>query len=124
IFERTHSRTKARRNLIVIGFLISTVFMVPVLFIHHLTAIVLSLSMAFFFSEFTVGAFCAIPMDIAPRYSGFASRFMNSGSALSAIVSPLIGGYIVYRTGNWSASFIAGRALLLFGATGTVWMKP
>src|SRR6267378_662139 len=50
IFERTHSRTKARRNLIVAGFLISTVFMVPVLFIHDLTAVVLSLSLAFFFS--------------------------------------------------------------------------
>src|SRR5258707_3100723 len=39
----SHSRTKARRNLIVAGFLISTVFMVPVLLIHDLTAIVLSL---------------------------------------------------------------------------------
>jgi len=27
IFERTHSRTKARRNVIVFGFLVSTVFM-------------------------------------------------------------------------------------------------
>ena len=124
IFERTKSRTKARRNLIVAGFLISTVFMAPVLLIHNLTAIVLSLSAAFFFSEFTVGAFWAIPMDIAPRYSGFASGFMNSGSALAAIVSPLIGGYIVDKTGNWSTTFIAGIALLLFGAIAAFWMKP
>jgi MFS family permease len=123
IYERTHSRTKARRNLIVAGFLISTVFMVPVLLIHNLTAIVLSLSAAFFFSEFTVGAFWAIPMDIAPRYSGFASGFMNSGSALAAIVSPLIGGYIIDKTGNWSATFIAGIALLLFGTILAFWMK-
>ncbi len=124
IFEHTRSRTKARRNLIVAGFLISTVFMVPVLLVHNLTAIVLSLSTAFFFSEFTVGAFWAIPMDIAPRYSGFASGFMNSGSALAAIVSPLIGGYIIDKTGNWSSTFIAGIALLLFGAVLAFWMKP
>jgi MFS family permease len=124
IFERTRSRTKARRNLIVAGFLISTVFMVPVLLIHDLTAIVLSLSMAFFCSEFTVGAFWAIPMDIAPRYSGFASGFMNSGSALAAIVSPLIGGYIIDKTGNWAMTFVAGIALLLFGAVLAFWMKP
>src|SRR5438132_7026545 len=124
IFERTHSRTKARRNLIVVGFLISTVFMAPVLMVHNLTVIVLSLSLAFFFSEFTVGAFWAIPMDIAPRYSGFASGFMNSGSALAAIVSPLIGGYIIDKTGNWSNTFIAGIALLLIGAIIAFWMKP
>src|SRR5205814_918440 len=124
IFERTRSRTKARRNLIVAGFLLSTVFMAPVLLIHDLTVIVLSLSMAFFFSEFTVGAFWAIPMDVAPRYSGFASGFMNSGSALAAIVSPLIGGYIIDKTGNWAMTFVAGIALLLVGAILAFWMKP
>src|SRR5207248_8464679 len=124
IFERTRSRTTARRNLIVFGFLVSTVFMAPVLLVRDLTIIVLSLSMAFFFSEFTVGAFWAIPMDVAPRYSGFASGFMNSGSALAAIVSPLIGGYIIDKTGNWSNTFIAGIALLLLGAIIAFWMKP
>src|SRR5438067_2541295 len=124
IFERTHSRTKARRNLIVAGFLMSSVFMLPVLMVHDLTVIVLSLSAAFFFSEFTVGAFWAIPMDIAPRYSGFASGFMNSGSALAAIVSPLIGGYIIDTTGKWEMTFVAGIALLLLGAILAFWMRP
>ena len=124
IFEKTHSRTKARRNVIVFGFLVSTLFMMPVLMVHDLTIVVLSLSLAFFFAEFTVGAFWAIPMDIAPRYSGFASGFMNSGSALAAIVSPLIGGYIVDTTGKWEMTFVAGIALLLLGAVLAFWMKP
>ena len=124
IFEKTHSRTKARRNVIVFGFLVSTLFMLPVLMVHDLTIVVLSLSLAFFFAEFTVGAFWAIPMDIAPRYSGFASGFMNSGSALAAIVSPLIGGYIVDTTGKWEMTFVAGIALLLLGAVLAFWMKP
>jgi MFS family permease len=123
IFERTGSRTKARRNLIVFGFLVSTVFMVPVLLVHNLTVIVTSLSLAFFFSELTVGAFWACPMDIAPSHSGFASGFMNSGSALAAIVSPLIGGYIVDKTGDWSMTFVAGIALLLLGAVLAFWMR-
>jgi MFS family permease len=124
IFEKTHSRTKARRNVIVFGFLVSTLFMLPVLMVHDLTIVVLSLSLAFFFAEFTVGAFWAIPMDIAPRYSGFASGFMNSGLALAAIVSPLIGGYIVDTTGKWEMTFVAGIALLLLGAVLAFWMKP
>jgi MFS family permease len=124
IFERTHSRTKARRNMIIFGFLASTVFMLPVLMVHNLSLIALTLSLAFFFAELTVGAFRAIPMDIAPRYSGFASGFMNSGSALAAIVSPLIGGYIVDKTGAWEMTFVAGIALLLLGAALAFWMKP
>jgi len=124
IYEKTHDRKKARRNIIVFGFLVSTVFMLPVLMVHDLTIVVLSLSLAFFFAEFTVGAFWAIPMDIAPRYSGFASGFMNSGSALAAIVSPLIGGYIIDKTGKWEMTFVAGIALLLLGAVLAFWMKP
>jgi MFS family permease len=124
IFERTRSRTKARRNIIIFGFLVSAVFTLPVLMVHNLKIIVPALSLAFFFAEFTVGAFWAIPMDIAPHYSGFASGFMNSGSALSAIVSPLIAGYIVDRTGRWDMTFIAGIALLLFGAAVAFWIKP
>ena len=124
IFERTRSRTKARRNIIIFGFLASTVFMLPVLMVHSLSIVALSLSLAFFFAELTVGAFWAIPMDIAPRYSGFASGFMNSGSALAAIVSPLIGGYIIDRTGRWEMTFVAGIALLLLGAGLAFLMKP
>jgi MFS family permease len=116
VFERTHNRTTARRNMIVFGFLASTLFMLPVLMVHSLSIVALCLSLAFFFAELTVGAFWAIPMDIAPRYSGFASGFMNSGSALAAIVSPLIGGYIIDKTGRWEMTFVAGIALLLVGA--------
>jgi len=124
IFERTQSRRKARQNIIIFGFLVSAVFTLPVLMVHNLTITVLSLSLAFFFAELTVGAFWAIPMDIAPRYSGFASGFMNSGSALSAIVSPLIAGYIVDRTGRWEMTFVAGIALLLLGAGLAFWIRP
>jgi MFS family permease len=124
IFERTQSRTKARRNVIIFGFLVSALFTLPVLMVHDLTIVVLSLTVAFFFVESTVGAFWAIPMDIAPRYSGFASGFMNSGSAVAAIASPHIAGYIVDRTGRWEMTFVAGIALLLLGAALAFWIRP
>src|SRR5581483_8532557 len=124
VFEKTGDRKKARRNLVVFGFLFSLVMMIPIILIHNLTTAAIFLSLAFFFAEFTVAPMWAIPMDIAPRYSGFASGFMNSGSALAAIVSPLIGGYIIDKTGNWSNTFIAGIALLLLGAIIAFWMNP
>jgi sugar phosphate permease len=124
IFEKTGDRIKARRDLVVLGFLASGALMIPVLFIHNLGLVAVLLSAAFFFAEFTVGPMWAIPMDIAPRHSGFASGFMNSGSALAAIVSPLVGGYIVDKTGNWELTFVAGIGLLILGAILAFWMKP
>jgi sugar phosphate permease len=123
IFEKTGDRIKARRNLVILGFLCSGVLTIPVVFVHNVGVVAVLLSAAFFFAEFTVGPMWAIPMDIAPRAAGSASGLMNSGSALAAIVSPLVGGYIIDKTGNWELTFVAGIALLLFGAILAFWMK-
>jgi len=63
-------------------------------------------------------------MDIAPAYSGTASGLMNSGSALAAIVSPLVFGIIIDRTHDWSLPFGGSIALLACGAILSFWMRP
>jgi MFS family permease len=123
VFEKTGDRKKARRNLVVFGFLCSLVMMIPIILLHNLTFAAVFLSLAFFFAEFTVAPMWAIPMDIAPKFSGFASGFMNSGSALAAIISPVLAGVIIDRTGNWELPFVGSIALLLFGAILALWMK-
>lgn len=124
ILKRTGDRNKARRNLVIAGFLLSLAFMIPVLRSHDLNTVALCLSAAFFFAEFTIGPFWAIPMDIAPRFSGTASGLMNIGSALAAAVSPLVAGYVIQKTGNWDLPFLGSIGLLLFGAIMAYWMKP
>jgi len=124
IYKRTGDRNKARRNLVVLGFLGSLVSMLPILFLHNVSLAAVCLSLAFFFSEFTIGPMWAIPMDIAPRYAGSASGLMNSGSALAAIVSPQIAGYVIDRTGVWELPFIGSIGLLLLGSMLAFWMKP
>ena len=123
IFEKTGDRKKARRNLIIFGFLCSLVMMLPIVLVHNLTSAAIFLSLAFFFAEFTVAPIWAIPMDIAPNFSGFASGFMNSGSALAAIISPVVAGKIIDATGNWELPFYGSIGLLLLGAILAVWMK-
>ena len=56
----------------------------------------------FFFAEMVIGPMWAIPMDIAPKYSGTASGLMNSGSALAAILSPVVAGFLVDTTATGS----------------------
>ncbi len=124
ILSRTGSRDQARRNLIIIGFLCSLACMIPLLFSHNLTVAAICLSLAFFFSEFTVGPLWAIPMDIAPRFAGSASGLMNTGTAFAAIISPLVFGFIIDKTGNWELPFMGSIGLLLLGAILAFWMKP
>jgi sugar phosphate permease len=124
IFEKTRSRNKARRNLVVVGFLCSLAFMVPIVFTHNLKLAAICLSLAFFFAEFTIGPMWAIPMDIAPKFSGSASGLMNTGSALAAILSPIVFGYVIDKTGNWELPFIGSIGLLFVGSILAFWMKP
>jgi MFS family permease len=124
IYMRTRDRNRARRNLIVGGFVLSLAFMIPLFYVSDLRWAAACLSAAFFFSEFTTGPMWAIPMDIAPNFSGSASGLMNAGSALAAILSPIVFGAIVDKTGSWSLPFLGNVVLLFFGAILAFWMKP
>jgi sugar phosphate permease len=124
VFRKTGDRNKARRNLVVGGFLCSLTAMTTLLFVRNISSAALCLSLAFFFSEFTVGPMWAVPMDIAPQFSGSASGLMNVGSPLAAIVSPLVFGYITDRTNNWELPFLGSAVVLLIGAIVAFWMRP
>jgi MFS family permease len=86
--------------------------------------ITLSLAAGFFFAEIVIGPMWAIPMDIAPRFSGTASGLMNTGSAAAAILSPQAFGYIADVTGNWHLPFAGSLGLLLAGACLAPLMRP
>jgi sugar phosphate permease len=124
ILERTGDVRKARLNVVVLGFLGSFVCLLPMFATRDLTLITLSLGAAFFFAELVIGPMWAIPMDIAPKYSGTASGMMNTGSALAAIVSPTVFGFIADVTGNWRLPFAGSLGLLLLGAILAFTMHP
>jgi MFS family permease len=89
-----------------------------------LTTLALCLSGGFFFLELVIGPIWSVPMDIAPQYSGTASGLMNTGSALAAIVSPPVFGYIVDRTGDWHLPFVGSIVLLVVGTALSFTMHP
>jgi MFS family permease len=82
------------------------------------------LSAGFFFAELVIGPMWSVPMDIAPKYSGTAAGLMNTGSALAAIVSPLVAGYVIDVTGNWYLPFLMSMGLLLLGLFSAFLMHP
>jgi MFS family permease len=124
VLRRTGDLKQARRNLVVVCFLCSLLCMIPLFLTKDLTILAFALAGAFFFAEMTIGPMWAIPMDIAPRYSGSASGIMNSGSALAAILSPVVFGFIIDHSHNWSLPFLGSMGLFFAGSVVAFWMKP
>ena len=124
ILHRTGDLRKARRNVVMVGFLGSFVCMVPVFLTHDLMLIILSLGSAFFFAEIVIGPMWSIPMDIAGKFSGTAAGMMNTGSALAAILSPIAFGIIIDKSGNWQLPFAGSLGFLLLGAFLAPTMHP
>jgi MFS family permease len=78
----------------------------------------------FFFAEMTIGPMWAIPMDIAPAWSGTASGMMNTGSATAAIISPVVSGYLIDRFQDWELPFVCDAALMTLGVLLSFRMRP
>jgi MFS family permease len=124
ILERTGDLQKARRNVVMAGFLGSFVCLLPVFITHDLVAIILALGAAFFCAEIVIGPMWSIPMDFAGKFSGTAAGMMNTGSALAAILSPIAFGFIIDATGNWQLPFAGSLGFLLLGAILAPTMHP
>jgi len=124
ILRRTGNVEAARRNVILLSFLGTLVFLLPVLFVRDLTIVTLCLSAAFFMLELCIGPVWAVPLDVAPGFAGTASGLVNAGSAVAGIISPFLFGLIIDWTGNWTLPFAGSIVLLLIGAIATFWIKP
>jgi MFS family permease len=72
----------------------------------------------------TIGPMWAIPMDVAPAWSGTASGMMNTGSALAAITSPVVSGYLIDRSGNWQLPFLVTIVLMGIAVLLAFRMRP
>src|ERR1700692_615721 len=124
ILRKTGNVRLARLSVTIAGFAGAPLPLLAVLFTRDITVVTLCLSGGFFFAELVIGPIWSVPMDIAPKYSGTAAGLMNTGSALAAIVSPLVAGYVIDVTGNWYLPFLMSMGLLLVGGFSAFLMHP
>jgi MFS family permease len=124
IYARTKNLNKARSLMVAICLSLTLLALLPLMFTQNLHVSLACLAVGFFFSEMTIGPMWAIPMDIAPDHCGTASGMMNTGSAMAAIVSPVVAGLLIDRFGNWQLPFLVSIVLLAIGVILSFRMKP
>ncbi|MFC0693430.1 MFS transporter [Paraburkholderia humisilvae] len=124
---RSSGNVRLARNVMVgICMLLTLLSLAPIMLIPNITITMAALCLAggFFFNEMTIGPMWAVPMDIAPKHAGTASGIMNTGSALAAIISPVVGGWLIDLTGNWNLPFTVSMALMALGIVLSFTMRP
>jgi MFS family permease len=124
IYERTGNLNRARSLMVAVCMGATCLSLLPLMFTQDVMISLFCLSAGFFFAEMTIGPMWAVPMDIAPQASGTASGIMNSGSALAAIISPVVGGYLIDQTGNWQLPFLGSIVMMLVGMALAFLMRP
>jgi sugar phosphate permease len=124
LYRRTGNLNTARRNVIIMGFGGSLLFLACVLFVRDRTTIALCLAAALFCLESTEGPIWAVPMDVAPAYAGVASGFISTAAGIAAVVSPIAFGVVTDMTGSYRVPFVMSIALLLVGIVLSFWIRP
>jgi MFS family permease len=124
LLARTGSLRTARRANLVIGLAGSMLALIPSLLMHNLVLVTVSLAASFFFLELTNSVLWTIPMDIAPDHAGVASGLMNTGFGVAGIVSPIVFGFLIDRTGNWQLPFALSVGLLALGTLLSLRVDP
>jgi sugar phosphate permease len=124
LLKRTGDVNRARRDVVIVGFLVSLLAISMVFLTRNTGVIIASLAVSLFFLEMTEGPVWAVPMDIAPRYAGVAGGFISTAAGLAALASPAAFGYITDLTGSYIPPFILSIALLGFGIVLAFFMRP
>lgn len=124
VLHKTGDVRRARVGAAVFGFVGALISLLPILYLQDKILVAICLSAGFFFAEMVIGPMWAIPMDIAPKYSGTASGLMNSGSALAAILSPVVAGLVTDWTGDPQLPFVIAIGVLMLGAASALLMHP
>ncbi|MDB6052433.1 MAG: Permease of the major facilitator superfamily [Pseudomonas sp.] len=121
---KTGSLKKSRSWMVAVCMFLTLACLLPVMFNHNMYISMACLAGGFFFAEMMIGPMWAIPMDIAPEFSGTASGIMSTGSAAAAILSPVVSGYLIDRYGSWDLPFVGSMLLMAIGVILAFRMKP
>jgi len=124
IFRRTGNLRLARRALLVVGLGGAFAFIVPAIVTGSALGAVYLLAAAFFFLELTNAVLWTLPLDIAGSFAGTAGGMMNTGFGVAGMISPVVFGVLIERTGHYELPLFISAGLLLAGALCSLGIDP
>jgi MFS family permease len=123
-FRKFKDRLRARRDVIIFGFLSSIVGLLPLLFSNDLTLNAAGLGLAFFLSELADSPLWLVGAEISPKHAGTSSALTFAGMAVAGAVSPLIIGKLLDATGgDWSSAFMASIGVMILGPIASLFIR-
>jgi len=124
IFRRTGNLRLARRTLLVVGLGGACAFIVPAIVTGSALGAVCLLAAAFFFLELANAVLWTLPIDIAGQFAGTAGGMMNTGFGVAGMISPIVFGVLIQRTGRYELPLFISAGLLLVGALCSLKIDP
>ena len=124
LLKRTRNIRFARRAVLVTGLSGALAFILPAIFTPSPERAIVYLSSSFFCLELSNAVLWTLPIDIAGRFAGTAGGFMNTGFGVAGMISPVVFGFLIQRTGGYKLPFLISAVLLLAGALCSLRIDP
>ncbi len=115
VVKRTGS-VKNRRYIGFVGFLLGSVCMLASAWLKSPLASVITISMASFFGDLTMGSSWAVCLDVGHELAGTVSGCMNSWGNLGGVLSPIVTGFLVQHLGSWNLPIVLAGGIFMVGA--------
>ncbi len=120
VVKRT-GNLRNRRYIGFIGFFLGSLCMLASARLENPLASVLSISLASFFGDLTMGSCWAVCLDVGHEFAGTVSGCMNTWGNLGGFISPIVTGFLVEHFNNWDLPIVLSSGIFLFGAL--LWLR-
>ena len=114
----------ARKGIPATAIAISAPFLAIAATIEAPMAAVLAFAVFMLFTTLGLVAFWSIPVEMNTRLAGSIASIMNFGGNFGGFFSPMVAGFLVERTGDWSVPFYTAAGGCLLGAVVLGLMVP
>jgi ACS family D-galactonate transporter-like MFS transporter len=122
LIKKGYSTTKVRKAFVASG-LVFSVAAYPSAIVEDVTVSLVLLTIAYMGLGVTVSNLWAISQTLAgPVAAGKWSGAQNCLGAVAGIIAPIVSGFIVQQTGNFSFAFLVMAVLALVGAASYVFL--
>lgn len=120
VVKRT-GNLKNRRYIGFAGFFLGSLCMLGSVWVKDPLTAVLTIAMASFCGDMTMGSSWSVCMDVGRELSGTVSGCMNMWGNLAGFLFPIVTGFLVQTLGSWDLPIIVSSAIFFLGAL--LWLR-